>query len=62
MDYLHNKSLKENAKIRRMVILPSRFEGSARNMKQNFLDSTVLVQEFGKPTYFLMMTYFVHIF
>ena len=39
-----------------MLILPSSFEGSARNMKQNFVDSTVLIQEFGKPTYFLTMT------
>ena len=56
MDYLQNKSIKENAKIGRMIILPSSFEGSARNMKQNFIDSTVLIQEFGKPTYFLTMT------
>ena len=40
-----------------MVILPSNFGGSARNMKQYFVDSRVLVQEFGKPTYFLTMTY-----
>ena len=39
-----------------MVILPFRFEGSARNIAQNFVDSVVLVQEFGKPTYFLMIT------
>ena len=56
MDYLHNKSLKENAKIGRMIILPSSFEGIARNMKQNFVNSTVLVQQYGKPTYILTMT------
>ena len=39
-----------------MVILLFSFEGSAWNITQNFVDSTVLVQEFGKPTYFLTMT------
>ena len=56
MDYLQNISIKENGKIGRMITLPSSFEVSARNMKHNLIDSTVVVQEFGKPTYFLTMT------
>ena len=32
MDYLKNKSIRKNSKIGRMIILPSSFEGSARNM------------------------------
>ena len=52
---MHNKSLKENAKIGKVVILPSSFEGSAENLKKNFINSTILVQKFEKLTYFLMM-------
>ena len=52
MNYLQNKSIKENGKIGRMIIFPSSFEGSARNMKQNLIDFTVLVQEFGNTNLF----------
>ena len=52
MDYSQNKSIKENGKIGRMIIFPLGFGGSARNMKQNLIDSTVLVQEFGNTNLF----------
>ena len=39
-----------------MVILASNFEGCPRNLQQTFVDSMVLVQEFGKPQFFITMT------
>ena len=48
MDYLQNKSVRKICKIGRMIILQSSFEGSARNMKKNLIDCTVLVKNLGK--------------
>ena len=49
-DYLE---LNMNAK---NVILPSSFNGSPRNMFQNYLDAMSIVQHFGKPSLFITMT------
>ena len=56
MDYLHNKSIVENKRIGKMVILPSSFGTGPRAMQQNFLDSMVLVQQFGRPDFFITFT------
>lgn len=39
-----------------MVILPSTFTGSPRELQQNFIDAMVLVQTYGKPDLFITMT------
>lgn len=53
-DYLE---LNMNARnVGRRVILPSSFNGSSRNMYQNYLDAMSIVQHFGKPSLFITMT------
>ena len=53
-DYLE---LNPNANnVGRRVILPSSFNGSPRNMYQNYLDAMSIVQHFGKPSLFITMT------
>lgn len=42
--------------IGRKIILPSSFNGSPRNMYQNYLDAMSIVQHFGKPSLFITMT------
>lgn len=39
-----------------LIILPSSFVGSPRNMYQNYLDAMAIVQHFGKPSLFVTMT------
>ena len=56
MDYLNNKSITNNTKVGKMVILPSSFGSGPRAIKQSFLDSMVLVQEFGRPDLFITFT------
>ncbi|XP_058810192.1 uncharacterized protein LOC131675282 [Phymastichus coffea] len=56
MDYLETKEKDENVKIGKMFILPSSFTGGPRYLKQNFLDSMVLVSHYGKPDLFITMT------
>ena len=56
MDYLNNKSITNNTKVGKMVILPSSFGSGPRAIKQSFLDSMVLVQEFGLPDLFITFT------
>jgi len=38
-----------NAHIGKMVILPSSFIGSPRNMMQNYQDAMAIVSKLGKP-------------
>jgi len=45
-----------DVRIGRQIILPSSFIGSPRNMHQLFLDSMALVQNFGKPDFFITFT------
>eukprot|EP00794_Sanderia_malayensis_P017148 gene17148-biopygen14755 len=40
----------------RVVILPSSFTGSQRNMYQNFQDAMTIVRKYGRPDIFLTMT------
>jgi len=45
-----------NGRIEKMVILPSTFVGSPRNMLQNYQDAMAIVSKFGKPDFFIIMT------
>jgi hypothetical protein len=38
------------------VILPSSFQGSPRNMHQNYQDAMAIVRKYGKPDFFITMT------
>lgn len=45
-----------NVYIGRVIILPSTFIGSPRNMMQNYQDAMTIVRKYGKPDIFITMT------
>jgi len=55
-DYLQTTANNLNGRIGKMVILPSTFIGSPRNMLQNYQDAMAIVNKFGKPDLFITMT------
>ncbi|KAM0727891.1 hypothetical protein ACS0PU_005360 [Formica fusca] len=55
-DYMQTMANNLNGRIGKMVILPSTFIGSPRNMLQNYQDSMAIVSKFGKPDLFITMT------
>lgn len=56
IDYHHHRVEEENAVLGKMVILPSSFKSSPRKMRELCLDAMSLVQNFGRPSYFITMT------
>ncbi|XP_036150735.1 uncharacterized protein LOC118648518, partial [Monomorium pharaonis] len=56
IDYMQNMANNLNGHIGKMVILPSTFIGSPRNMLQNYQDAMAIVAKFGKPDLFITMT------
>ena len=46
----------QNAAVGSIVILPSSFHGSPRNMQQEYQDAMAIVSAMGKPDLFLTMT------
>ncbi|XP_011685465.1 PREDICTED: uncharacterized protein LOC105448515 [Wasmannia auropunctata] len=56
IDYLSNSANNSNAHIGKMVILPSTFVGSPRNMLQHYQDAMAIVRKYGKPDIFITMT------
>lgn len=56
IDYMQNMANNLNGRIGKMVILPSTFIGSPRNMLQNYQDAMAIVAKFGKPDLFITMT------
>lgn len=55
-DYLQTTANNLNERIEKMIILPSTFIGSPRNMLQNYQDAIAIVNKFGKPDLFIIMT------
>lgn len=55
-DVLFARANQERLKAGRIVILPSTFTGSPRNMLQNYQDAMAIVIQFGKPDLFLTFT------
>jgi len=55
-DHLRTISNNLNARIGKMVILPSTFVRSPRNTMQNYQDAMVIVSKFDKPDLFITMT------
>lgn len=55
-DYMHTTAENTNSRVGKVVVLPSTFIGSPRNMMQNYQDAMALVRKFGKPDLFLTMT------
>ncbi|XP_044019460.1 uncharacterized protein LOC122859843 [Aphidius gifuensis] len=46
----------ENCQVGKIVVLPSSFTGSPRNMLQHYQDAMAIVRKFGKPDLFITMT------
>ncbi|KYQ52386.1 ATP-dependent DNA helicase PIF1, partial [Trachymyrmex zeteki] len=56
IDYIQNMAFNVNGRIGKIIILPSTFIGSPRNMLQNYQDAMAIVDKFGKPNLFITMT------
>ncbi|KAB0792783.1 hypothetical protein PPYR_00660 [Photinus pyralis] len=56
IDHLEKRSQRNHQSIGKMVILPSTFQGSPRNMLQNYQDAMAIVRKYGKPDLFITMT------
>ena len=56
MDHIYLQASNLNASVGRVVILPSSFAGSPRNMQQHYQDAMAIVSTMGKPDLFLTMT------
>ena len=54
--YVEKKARDEEARVGRKVILPSTFQGSARDYRQRFHDAMSVVVSKGKPDLFITMT------
>lgn len=56
MDHLHSDAAAAGMAPGVPVVLPSSFQGSPRNMAQNYQDAMAIVRKFGKPDFFITMT------
>ena len=56
VDHLNNTANDMNCQVGKIVILPSTFIGSPRNMMQLYQDSMAIVGKFGKPDLFITIT------
>lgn len=55
-DFVVNKSRLSNSTTGKVVILPSTFQGSPRNLAQRYQDAMAMVRKEGKPDIFLTFT------
>ncbi|XP_043469424.1 uncharacterized protein LOC122503067 [Leptopilina heterotoma] len=56
IDYLQNNELENDVHVGKMLILPSTFIGSPRNMMQQYQDAMAIVGRHGRPDLFITMT------
>ncbi|XP_044012567.1 uncharacterized protein LOC122855319 [Aphidius gifuensis] len=56
IDHLQQQANSSNQQLGKMVVLPSSFTGSPRNMLQHYQDAMAIVRKFGKPDLFVTMT------
>ena len=56
MDHIERRAQAEDVNVGRIVILPSSFDGSQRNMYQKYQDAMTIVTKHGKPDIVLTMT------
>ena len=56
MDHIHNEAAANNMEVGKVVILPSSFAGSPRNMQQEYQDAMAIVAKKGRPDLFLTYT------
>jgi hypothetical protein len=55
-DALQATANEANVRVGKLVVLPSSFIGSPRNMVQNYQDAMAKVRKFGKPDLFITFT------
>jgi len=55
-DALRVRAEQEKLRVGRIVVLPSSFIGSPKNMMQNYQDAMALVRKFGKSDLFITFT------
>jgi hypothetical protein len=56
VDHINSEAEREGLIPGKPVVLPSSFQGSPRNMQQNYQDAMAIVRKFGKPDLFVTMT------
>lgn len=56
IDYLKSAANNADTRVGKMVILPSTFVGSPRNMMQHYQDAMAIVRKYEKPDPFVTMT------
>ncbi|XP_021967368.1 uncharacterized protein LOC110862486 [Folsomia candida] len=56
VDYMDSVAEQDGIVPGKPIILPSTFQGSRRNMNQNYQDAMSIVRKFGKPDLFITMT------
>uniref|UniRef100_A0A158P4G6 ATP-dependent DNA helicase n=2 Tax=Tetranychus urticae TaxID=32264 RepID=A0A158P4G6_TETUR len=56
LDVLNSRSETDGIRAGKLVILPSSFSGSPRNMQLKYQDAMAVVRHCGKPDYFITMT------
>lgn len=56
LDHMANSAANQGLQPGRIVILPSSFSGSPRNMHQHYQDAMAIVRKYGKPHYFITFT------
>ncbi|XP_074106854.1 uncharacterized protein LOC141532421 [Cotesia typhae] len=56
LDHLQSHANNMNSTLGKIVILPSTFHGSPRNMLQHYQDAMSMVRKFGKPDLFITVT------
>jgi len=54
---LYAKADNTNVRVGKLVVLPSLFIGSPRNMVQNYQHAMAIVRKFGKSDFFIKFTY-----
>lgn len=57
VDYMNTAAQNADPRVGRIVILPSSFSGSPRNMMRHYQDAMGIVRKFGKPDLFITMTF-----
>ena len=56
MDFLQTEARQQGLMPGQPLILPSSFQGSPRNMLQNYQDAMAIVRKYGKPDFFITIT------
>jgi hypothetical protein len=56
VDHINSQAEQEGLLPGKPLILPSSFQGSPRNMQQNYQDAMAIVRKYGKPDLFVTMT------